>query len=132
VSLVLTTGLAVAGKFIASYLPEQTLQIAGSAISFVFITILFAMMFKWLPDADIEWRDVWLGAALTAALFEIGKFLIGFYVGKLGLQSTYGAATSLVMLLIWVYYSSQIVLLGAEFTHVYARRRGLRKRNAGD
>ena len=75
-----------------------------------------------LPDTDIDWRDVWLGAALTAALFEIGKFLIGLYVGTLALQSPYGAATSLVMLLIWVYYSSQIFLLGAEFTHVYAGR----------
>ena len=124
VSLIFTTVLAAAGKFIAPYLPEGTLQIAGSLVSFVFITVLFAMMFKWLPDTHIDWRDVWLGAALTAALFEIGKFLIGFYVGKQGLESTYGAATSLVMLLIWVYYSSQIVLLGAEFTHVYARRRG--------
>jgi len=83
------------------------------------------MMFKWLPDTPVDWRDVWLGAALTAALFEIGKFLIGFYVGKLALESTYGAATSFVMLLIWVYYSAQIVLFGAEFTHVYARRRGV-------
>jgi membrane protein len=81
------------------------------------------MMFKWLPDTPVDWRDVWLGAALTAALFEIGKFLIGFYVGKQALESTYGAATSLVMLLIWVYYSAQIVLFGAEFTHVYATRR---------
>jgi membrane protein len=79
-------------------------------------------MFKWLPDTPVDWRDVWVGAALTAALFEIGKFLIAFYVGKQALESTYGAATSLVMLLIWVYYSSQIVLFGAEFTHVYASR----------
>jgi membrane protein len=84
--------------------------------------VLFAMMFKWLPDTRVDWRDVWLGAVLTAALFEAGKFLIGYYVGKLALQSTYGAAASLVMLLIWVYYSAQIVLFGAEFTHVYARR----------
>jgi membrane protein len=83
------------------------------------------MMFKWLPDTQVDWRDVWLGAALTAALFEIGKFLIGFYVGKQALASTYGAATSLVMLLIWVYYSAQIVLFGAEFTHVFAMRRGM-------
>jgi len=69
----------------------------------------------------------WLGAAITAALFELGKFRIGFYIGKQALESTYGAAASLVVLLIWVYYSSQIVLLGAEFTHVYAKRRGSRK-----
>jgi membrane protein len=125
VSLIFTAVLAAFGKFVAPYFPEAALQIAGSAVSFGLITILFAMMFKWLPDTPVDWRDVWLGAALTAALFEIGKFLIGFYVGKQALESTYGAATSLVMLLIWVYYSAQIVLFGAEFTHVHAKRRGL-------
>jgi membrane protein len=86
------------------------------------ITLLFAMMFKWLPDTSVRWRDVWLGAAITAALFEIGKLLISVYIGKQALESTYGAAASLVVLLIWIYYSSQIVLMGAEFTHVYASR----------
>lgn len=122
VSLIFTTALAVIGKFVAPYSPTSLLQIVGSVVSFGFVTLLFAMMFKWLPDADVDWRDVWLGAALTAALFEIGKFLLGLYIGKLALQSPYGAATSLVMLLIWVYYSSQIFLLGAEFTCVYANR----------
>jgi membrane protein len=126
VSLIFTAALAAIGKFVAPYFPEATFQISGSILSLGFVTILFAMMFKWLPDTQVDWRDVWLGAALTAALFEIGKFLIGFYVGKLALESTYGAATSLVMLLIWVYYSAQIVLFGAEFTHVYAGRRGQR------
>jgi membrane protein len=125
VSLIFTAALAAIGKFVAPYFPEAALQTTGSAVSFGLVTILFAMMFKWLPDTPVEWRDVWLGAALTAALFEIGKFLIGFYVGKQALESTYGAATSLVMLLIWVYYSAQIVLFGAEFTHVYAKRRGV-------
>jgi membrane protein len=102
------------------------MQVAGSVVSFAAIGLLFAMMFKWLPDTPVEWRDVWLGAAITAALFEIGKFLIGIYIGRQAFDSTYGAAASLVVLLIWVYYSSQIVLLGAEFTHIYARqRRGL-------
>jgi membrane protein len=87
-------------------------------------------MFKWLPDAAITWRDVWLGAAFTALLFEIGKFLIGLYIGKQGLESTYGAAASLVVLLIWVYYSSQIVLMGAEFTRAYALRHGSRRDEA--
>ena len=82
------------------------------------------MMFKWLPDAEVEWRDVWIGAVVTAVLFEAGKFFIGLYIGKQGLESTFGAAASLVVLLIWVYYSSQIVLLGAEFTHTYAERHG--------
>src|ERR1700752_592580 len=79
----------------------------------------------WLPDTYVAWRDVWLGAAVTAALFEIGKLLIGLYISKEALESTYGAAASLVVLLIWVYYSSQLVLMGAEFTRIYAKRRAL-------
>lgn len=133
VSLTFTAAISAAGREFAPYLPGQTLQITGSITSFLLITALFAMMFKGLPDTPIDWRDVWLGAALTAALFEAGKFVIAFYVGKLALQSTYGAAASLVMLLIWVYYSSQILLFGAEFTHVYANRHGRREeRHAGD
>ncbi len=100
----------------------MTLHIVGWLVSFVLVTLLFAMMFKWLPDTDVTWRDVWLGAAITAALFELGKFLIGIYIGRESLGSTYGAAASIVVILIWVYYTSQIVLLGAEFTHVYAVR----------
>jgi membrane protein len=109
------------------YLPEVPLQILGSIASLCFITVMFAMMFKWLPDTHVSWRDVWLGAGLTAILFEIGKALIGVYIGRLGLESLYGGAASLVILLIWVYYSSQIVLMGAEFTHVYANQRGSAK-----
>jgi membrane protein len=120
VSLVFTAALSVAGKYLGTQLPETALQVTGSLVSFVAITVLFAMMFKWLPDTPVDWRDVWLGAAITAALFETGKLLIGIYIGKQALDSTYGAAASLVVLLIWVYYSSQIVLLGAEFTHAYA------------
>jgi membrane protein len=77
---------------------------------------------------QVEWRDVWLGAVLTAALFEVGKFLIGLYIGKQGLESTYGAAASIIVALIWVYYSAQLVLMGAEFTNVYARRYGSQRR----
>jgi len=120
VSLLFTAALSVAGKYLGTQLPEMALQITGSLVSFAAITVLFAMMFKWLPDTPVGWRDVWLGAAITAALFETGKLLIGIYIGKQALDSTYGAAASLVVLLIWVYYSAQIVLLGAEFTHVYA------------
>ena len=123
VSLLLTTALAVGGKYFAPYLPEMAMHAVGSVVSFGMITLLFAMMFKWLPDTHVAWRDVWLGAAVTAALFEIGKLLIGLYIGKQGLESTYGAAASVVVLLIWVYYSSQLVLMGAEFTRVYAKRR---------
>jgi membrane protein len=127
ISLLLTAALSAMGKYIAPYLPEGALQIAGSAASFAVIGVLFAMMFKWLPDTRVEWRDVWLGAILTAALFELGKFVIGFYIGKQGLESTYGAAASIVVVLIWIYYSAQLVLMGAEFTQVYARRYGSRR-----
>jgi membrane protein len=124
VSLLVSTVLAAGSKSLAPYLPEALLQAVSSAVSLAFITVLFAMMFKWLPDAEVAWRDVWAGAAVTALLFEIGKFLIGLYIGKQGLESTFGAAASLVVLLIWVYYSSQIILMGAEFTRAYAARRG--------
>jgi membrane protein len=123
VSLLLTTALAVGGKYFAPYVPEMAMHAVGSVVSFGMITLLFAMMFKWLPDTHVAWRDVWLGAAVTAVLFEIGKLLIGLYIGKQGLESTYGAAASLVVLLIWVYYSSQLVLMGAEFTRICAKRR---------
>jgi membrane protein len=116
--------VAAAGKFVAPYLPEAAMHVAGFVVSFTMITLMFAMMFKWMPDAKIAWADVWPGAAFTACLFEVGKFLIGFYIGKQGLESAYGAAASLVVVLIWVYYASQIVLLGAEFTRMYAQRYG--------
>ena len=122
ISLLVTTALSLLGKYFGDQVPAVTMQILGSAASFAVITCLFAMMFKWLPDTPVAWRDVWLGAAITAALFELGKLAIGLYIGRQALDSTYGAASSLVVLLIWVYYSSQIVLFGAEFTHVYARR----------
>ena len=131
-SMLLTAALAAAGKYVAAYLPEATLQVAGFAASFAVISLLFAMMFKWLPDTAVEWRDVWLGAVLTATLFEVGKFLIGLYIGKQGLESTYGAAASIIVVLIWVYYSAQLVLMGAEFTSVYAHRYGSRKHAAAE
>lgn len=131
VSLVFTASLAAAGKFVAPYLPEGPIQATGSLVSLALVTLLFAMMFKWLPDTHVAWREVWAGAAVTAALFEIGKFLIAVYIGKQGLESTYGAATSLVMLLVWVYYASQIVLFGAELTHVLGVRRALAVQRGG-
>jgi membrane protein len=124
ISMLITTALSAAGKYFAGLLPETVMQVASFVVSFAVITLLFAMMFKWLPDAQIGWRDVWIGAIVTAALFEIGKFLIGLYIGKQGLESTYGAAASIVVVLVWVYYSAQIVLFGAEFTNVYAKARG--------
>jgi membrane protein len=121
VSLVFTAVLSAAGKYVNAQLPEGTLQATGSLISFVALTGVFAMMFKYLPDTEVDWRDVGLGAAITAGLFEIGKLVLGIYIGRLALGSTYGAAASLVVLLIWVYYTAQIMLFGAEFTHVHAR-----------
>lgn len=134
VSLVFTAALSVVGKYADAQFPATTLQISGSLISFVAVTCVFAMMFKWLPDAPVDWRDVWLGATITAALFECGKLVIGIYIGRQAFESTYGAAASLVVLLIWVYYSAQILLVGAEFTHVYASRYHdhLRPRPAAD
>ena len=95
-------------------------------ISVVVITVLFAMIYRFLPDAKIAWKDVWFGAAVTAVLFTAGKFLIGLYLGKTGTASAYGAAGSLAVLLIWLYYSSQIFLFGAELTKSYANLFGSR------
>jgi membrane protein len=112
---------------------EQTLpggafvwQLLNFAISLAVVTALFALMFKTLPDVHIKWRDVWVGAAVTAALFTLGKFGLGIYLGSAGVSSAYGAAGSIVALVIWVYYSAQVLLVGAEFTEAYARRYGSR------
>src|SRR5437660_9209909 len=91
---------------------------------FAVVVLLFAMIFKFLPDVQIQWRDVWIGAVMTAILFGIGKWLLGLYLGSGAAGSAYGAASSLITLLLWVYYSSQILLFGAEFTQVYASRAG--------
>jgi membrane protein len=133
VSLLVTTALAAMGKYAAQYIQEWVFHLISILVSFCVITLLFAMMFKWLPDATIDWYDVWLGAIITAALFEIGKSAIGFYIGKQGLESTYGAAASIVVVLIWVYYSSQIILMGAEVTHAFAKHKGsIKKREQSD
>jgi membrane protein len=126
VSLVLSAALAAFGKWFGGWLPvpEFVLQLLESFISFAVITGLFAMIFKVLPDARMAWSDVWVGAALTALLFTLGKFAIGLYLGKSDVGSAYGAAGSLVILLVWVYYSAQILLFGAEFTQVYAKAVG--------
>jgi len=122
VSMLLTAGLAAAGKSMGGMLPEAAMQVLNFVVSFAVISLMFALLFKWMPDAEVTWRDVALGAIGTAALFEIGRLAIGFYIGKQGLESTYGASASLVVILIWVYYSAQIVLFGAEFTHARAEQ----------
>jgi membrane protein len=93
-------------------------------VSFGFVTLLFAMIYKYLPDVRIKWRDVWIGAGLTSLLFTVGKMLIGLYLSTSGVASTYGAAGSLITVLLWVYYSALIFFLGAELTQVYAREFG--------
>ena len=126
VSLVISAALAALGKYLSEALPLSSAMIQGLnfAISFAATTFLFALIFKVLPDARIRWRDVWIGAAVTALLFSAGRLLIGLYLGRSSVGSAYGAAGSLVALLVWIYYSAQILLLGAEFTQVYASRFG--------
>jgi membrane protein len=128
VSLLLTAGIALVAEWFGGMFPgmEILTQIVNSVLSLVLITLLFAMIFKFLPDAKIAWHDVWIGAFITAVLFTIGKFALGLYLGKSGVESSYGAAGSLIVLLLWVYYSSQILFFGAEFTQVYANRFGSR------
>ena len=129
ISLVVSAGVAALGSWWAPLFAgwEILLQIVNFISSFVVVTALFAMIYKWLPRAKIGWRDVWIGAAATSLLFTIGKFLIGLYIGKSSVVSGFGAAGSLVVVLVWVYYSAQIFLLGAEFTWVYAFRHGSRR-----
>lgn len=126
VSLVISAALAAAGNYLLGLFPatEVILQALNFVVSFAVITVLFAMIYRFLPDVKIAWRDVWFGAAVTALLFTIGKFLIGLYLGNSSVASVYGAAGSLVVVLLWAYYSSQILFFGAELTEVWARRRG--------
>lgn len=125
VSLMLSAGLAALDNIFSSLqLWAPLLQGINAVISFGVITLLFGLIYKVLPDVDITWRDVSVGAAITALLFTIGKALIGLYLGNSSVGSAYGAAGSLAVVLIWVYYSAQILFLGAEFTQVYANRYG--------
>ena len=126
VSLTIEALLKGFSQYVQSALPGG-LTIAVSVyllFDFAVVTVLFAMIFKFLPDAEIQWRDVWIGAALTAIFFAIGKGALGLYLGSGSAASAYGAASSLITLLLWVYYSSQILLFGAEFTQVYACQAG--------
>ena len=102
-------------------------QIINFAVSFGLTTVMFALLYKVVPDVNIAWRDVWVGAIITSIFFTIGKQLIGLYLGRASVASAYGAAGSLVIVMLWVYYSAQILFLGAEFTQVYARMFGSRR-----
>lgn len=128
VSLILSAALSAVGHFLSHLLPggEAVWQIINFAISVAVVAALFAVTFKTVPDAKVRWREAWVGGFFTAVLFSIGKFLIALYLGKSSMSSAYGAAGSLVLLVVWVYYSASILLLGAEFTQAYASRFGKR------
>ena len=125
VSLVVSAAVAAAGElFFGKF--EAILHVLEFVMSVGLMTVLFAMMYKLLPAAKIAWRDVWVGAFITSVLFWVGKFAIGLYLGKNDVVSSFGAAGTVVLVIIWVYYSSQIFFLGAEFTHEFAKARGSR------
>jgi membrane protein len=126
VSLAVSAWVAALGAWSASILPahEVILHFLNFVLSFVIITGLFSAIYRFLPDVRIEWRDVVLGGAITSALFSVGKLALGIYLGKASFASTYGAASSIVVLIVWVYYSAQIFFLGAEFTKTFANRYG--------
>lgn len=128
VSLVISTVLSALGSSITPDAPALSVlfQILNALVSFAFVTVLFALMYRVIPDVRIAWRDVFTGAAVTALLFTLGKFLLGLYLGRASVSSPYGAAGSLVVFILWVYYSAQILFLGAEFTQVYATTLGSR------
>lgn len=128
VSLALSALIQAAGTLASQHIsiPPPVLEGINIVVTFLVTSFLFALIYRIIPEAPIEWEDVITGSVVTSALFAAGKFLIGLYIGKAGVGSAYGAAGSAIVLLVWVYYSSQIFLYGAEFTHVYAQRRGSR------
>jgi membrane protein len=132
VSLIVSAALAALSTWWAPWFGDVALfaHVLDWTVSFALIASVFAMIYKWVPRVRLAWRDVWIGATLTALLFIVGKSLIGLYIGSSGVASPFGAAASLVVLLLWVYFSAQIFLLGAELTWVYAQRYGsLRSRS---
>ena len=132
VSLVISALIAAVQTWVGGFMPELTvlIRVLNFAISLLLITVLFAAIYKILPDRRLQWRDVWVGAFVTALLFDIGKTLIGLYIGSTAVASSFGAAGALAIILVWVYYSSQIFLLGAEFTRAWAEEKGSRKHKA--
>jgi membrane protein len=133
VSLLASAALAAFGGWLGGFLPQLDilLPVLDLLFSFGMTVVLFAMIYKYVPREPIPWGDVWIGAAVTALLFTIGKILIGIYLGKSSFNSAYGAAGSLVILLLWIYYSAQIFLLGAEFTRAFAYGHGSRSNKNG-
>jgi membrane protein len=129
VSLVVSTALTAFGNYLDSVLPfgKFILTVLNTVVSVMLISLLFAAIYKVLPDRHLEWRDVVVGALVTAILFTVGKSLISWYIGSSAIASSFGAAGALIVLLLWVYYSAQIFLLGAEFTKIYANRHGSKR-----
>jgi membrane protein len=125
VSLILSTILAAIGKFFGGLLPvpSQVLGVINFCISYIGVALLFALIFRYVPEAKVRWQDVWVGALITGLFFTIGKTLIGLYLGKSSVGSTYGAAGSVIVVIVWVYYSAQIFFFGAELTHAYSDNR---------
>jgi membrane protein len=134
VSLLVSTVLAALGTWLASYLGgwHTSLIVIDVALSLIISTALFALVYKYVPQEHLNWRDVWTGGLVTAILFNIGKFAIGYYLGKSAFASVYGAAGSLLVLLLWAYYSAQIFLFGAEFTKSYTHILGTRAGTVDD
>lgn len=132
VSLVISAALATIGNFFGGLIPGLAFawQVINFVISFAVVTLLFGLIYRVLPDVKVPWGDVWHGAIVTSLLFTVGKWLLGLYIGNSGVASPYGAAGSFVVVLVWVYYSAQILLFGAEFTQVYSKRYGSRWRLA--
>lgn len=126
VSLAVSALIAALGAYASHFIsiPAPVLEVVNAVVTFAATSLLFALIYRLIPEVPIQWKDVITGSIFTAALFAAGKFLIGLYIGRASVGSAYGAAGSLVVMLVWVYYSSQIFLFGAEFTHVYAQRRG--------
>ena len=127
VSLLLNAIVSAFGNFLARYFSEFSIivvQITDSVLTFIITTFLFSLMFKVLPDAKIKWKDVFIGGLITSVFFSLGKFSIGYYLGRSSIASVYGAAGSIMIIMVWVYYSSIILYLGAEFTKVYAKLHG--------
>jgi membrane protein len=125
VSLVVSTVLAAVGKFFGAFLPipSPVLAVFNFLVSYIGVAVLFGLIFRFVPEAKVRWQNVWLGALATAMFFTIGKTLIGLYLGKASIGSTYGAAGSVIVVIVWVYYSAQIFFFGAEFTHAYTEHR---------
>ena len=134
VSLLVSAALAALGRHWTGWFGDMhlLLEAANMLVSLAVITTLFAIVYKVLPSAKVRWRDVWIGSLVTAVLFVVGKYLIGLYIGTTAIASGYGAAGALVVLLVWVYYSAQIFLIGAEFTHAYAASHDRSARQASE